>query len=378
MVSLKTRRLAVPMVVACAGVFAGSTTAHAQSGGLSVTPAALEHTAKRGTVGSLTLNNTTKETLKVTVTVRPWRQELFGNVVIDTRTTLSKYVRATSTVLHDRRGRQASRVLQDAPRHRQRLALRRRRRRRQAHQHQGPQGHHPELPPDLEDPPQRAASKKQVPPAWPAAPRSAPASSSSRSATSATRSTRSPPPTRSPAPRGRSGTAKAIAALPGKLVGLNLGAARGMKKGRYTVTAKVTQAGRTVNASPRFTHPLAALSASREPVLREAEDRPALAVEDPVAMSVSRRAGAGCAGRRRSRSRACGPASGSRPRSPRRRTFTRGSATPASCSIARNADLVAAARAGAAVEVVARSRVRADRGGGGRWRGRSRPARRAG
>src|SRR6185436_4873626 len=97
MMSVKTRRLAVPMVVACAGVLGSAATANAQSGGLSVTPAALEHTAKRGTVGSLTLNNTTKETLKVTVVVRPWRQELFGNVVIDPRTTLSKYVRATTS-----------------------------------------------------------------------------------------------------------------------------------------------------------------------------------------------------------------------------------------------------------------------------------------
>ena len=44
MVSVKTRRLAVPMVVACAGVFAGSATRARAAGGLSVTPAALEHT----------------------------------------------------------------------------------------------------------------------------------------------------------------------------------------------------------------------------------------------------------------------------------------------------------------------------------------------
>ena len=164
MVSLKTRRLAVPMVLACAGVFAGATSAHAQSGGLSVTPAALEHTAKRGTVGSLTLNNTTKETLKVTVTVRPWRQELFGNVVVDARTTLSKYVRATTTAFTIGQGVKRPVTFKmlrgtgsgslygavDVD--------------RQAHQHQGPQGHHPELPPDLEDPPQRAELEEEVPP----------------------------------------------------------------------------------------------------------------------------------------------------------------------------------------------------------------------
>jgi hypothetical protein len=54
-------------------------------------------------------------------------------------------------------------------------------------------------------------------------------------------------------PSGRSGTMKAIAALPGKLIGLNLGATRGMKKGRYNVAATVTQAGRKVVARTSFT-----------------------------------------------------------------------------------------------------------------------------
>ena len=47
-----------------------------------------------GSVGSLTLNNTTRETLRVTVRVRPWRQELSGRVFTDDRSTLSRYVRA--------------------------------------------------------------------------------------------------------------------------------------------------------------------------------------------------------------------------------------------------------------------------------------------
>ena len=42
MVSVKTRRLAVPVVVACVGVLGSATAAHAQSGGLSVTPASLQ------------------------------------------------------------------------------------------------------------------------------------------------------------------------------------------------------------------------------------------------------------------------------------------------------------------------------------------------
>ena len=50
-------------------------------------------------------------------------------------------------------------------------------------------------------------------------------------------------------PSGRNGTTRAT----GKLIGVNLGAARAMRKGRYTVTARVTQAGRTVNARSSFT-----------------------------------------------------------------------------------------------------------------------------
>ena len=62
------------------GCARGAATAHA-AGGLSVTPASLENRAKLGTVGSLTLNNTTKESLRVTVNVRPWRQQLNGRVL---------------------------------------------------------------------------------------------------------------------------------------------------------------------------------------------------------------------------------------------------------------------------------------------------------
>src|SRR4051794_13035972 len=103
MVAVKTRRLAAPVVVACAGMLGTATTAHA-AGGLSVTPAVLEHTMKRGTVGSMTLNNTTNETLRVTVTVRPWRQQLDGTVIGDMRSTLTRYVHATHRAFTIRAG----------------------------------------------------------------------------------------------------------------------------------------------------------------------------------------------------------------------------------------------------------------------------------
>ena len=252
MVSVKTRRVAVPMVLACAGVLAGSTTAHAQSGGLSVTPAALEHTARRGTVGSLTLNNTTKETLKVTVTVRPWRQELFGNVVIDMRSTLSKYVRATSRSFRIGRGAKRPvtfRMLRGTGSGSLYGAV------------------------DVLGKPTNTKGRKGIIPNYRLISKirlnAATKKRKYRIKTGGAqvRSGVVVLPVRNlgntidpiaasysiSGPSGRRGSAKAVAALPGKLVGLNLGASRGMKKGRYTVTAKVTQAGRSVNTRSWFT-----------------------------------------------------------------------------------------------------------------------------
>src|SRR3954462_15682123 len=90
----RTRRFAVP-VVACLGVLGVCSSPAFADGGLSVTPAVLEHRAQLGGVGSYTLNNTTRETLRVTVTVRPWRQQLNGTVVADPRANLTRYVRST-------------------------------------------------------------------------------------------------------------------------------------------------------------------------------------------------------------------------------------------------------------------------------------------
>jgi hypothetical protein len=252
MVSVKTRRLAVPMVVACAGVLASAATANAQSGGLSVTPAALEHTARRGTVGSLTLANTTRETLKVTIVVRPWRQELFGNVIVDSRTTLSKYVRATSrsfTIGAGVKRPVSFRMLRGTGSGSLYGAV------------------------DIVGKPTNTKGRKGIIPNYRLISKirlnAAKSKQKYRLKTGGAQvrsgvvvlPVRNLGNTIAPigatysisGPSGRNGTAKAIAALPGKLVGLNLGASRGMKKGRYTVAAKVTQAGRTVNARTSFT-----------------------------------------------------------------------------------------------------------------------------
>ena len=68
----------------------------AQQGGVEITPAMVEQTAKRGNVGSFTVKNTTRNTLRVTVTVRPWTQNrTTGAVAANLRASLSPYVRAS-------------------------------------------------------------------------------------------------------------------------------------------------------------------------------------------------------------------------------------------------------------------------------------------
>ena len=75
--------------------------AAAAAGGLSVTPAILEQTARSGASGTVTIANTSSRKLKVTVRARPWRQARSGAVAADRRRTLSRYttVRAGSFTL---------------------------------------------------------------------------------------------------------------------------------------------------------------------------------------------------------------------------------------------------------------------------------------
>jgi hypothetical protein len=68
----------------------------AQQGGVEITPAMVERTAKKGAVGSFTVKNSTKDTLRVTVTVRPWTQNrTTAAVQANLRASLSPYVRAS-------------------------------------------------------------------------------------------------------------------------------------------------------------------------------------------------------------------------------------------------------------------------------------------
>jgi hypothetical protein len=102
----RTRLAAGALGLAVAGTATGGVIARAddsapvarvaQQGGVSITPALVEKTAKRGTIGSVTVKNTTKDTLRITVNVRPWIQNrATGAVVLNTRATLAPYVRAS-------------------------------------------------------------------------------------------------------------------------------------------------------------------------------------------------------------------------------------------------------------------------------------------
>jgi hypothetical protein len=60
------------------------------AGGLSISPAVLEHRATVGPVGSVVVSNTASTALKVTVTPRPWIQSRSGAVSPDRRKTLGR------------------------------------------------------------------------------------------------------------------------------------------------------------------------------------------------------------------------------------------------------------------------------------------------
>ena len=76
-------------------------TAAQSGGGLSVSPAILETTARTGASGSVTITNTTSKKLKMSVRARPWRQSKTGAVAADRRKTLRTVsVSATSFTLN--------------------------------------------------------------------------------------------------------------------------------------------------------------------------------------------------------------------------------------------------------------------------------------
>lgn len=249
MVSVKARHLAAPLLVAGAGVLGSAPAAHA-AGGISVTPAVIENGAKRGTVGRMTLTNSTRETLRVTVTVRPWRQKLDGTVVADLRSNFTRYVKAGKRKFTLRAG--AKRTF--------RLKMRRRTRSGSLYGSV-----------DIFGKPTRTKGRKGIIPQYRLISklRLNPTRKRYKLRTGAVQvrggqvllPIRNLGNTIDPlagnfrisGPTSRSGNFKAVAALPGKLIALGAGASRGMRKGRYTLSATVTQAGRRTNVRSRFT-----------------------------------------------------------------------------------------------------------------------------
>jgi hypothetical protein len=62
--------------------------ADAAGGGLSITPAVIEHTAARGDSAPIMVINSTSQPLKITVTPRPWTQSRTGTVAANRHKTL--------------------------------------------------------------------------------------------------------------------------------------------------------------------------------------------------------------------------------------------------------------------------------------------------
>ena len=68
----------------------GAGQAFAAKGGLSVNPGILEHVAAPGSLGPLTVSNTTTHPMRVRLAMRPWRQARNGSVTPNPRKTLGK------------------------------------------------------------------------------------------------------------------------------------------------------------------------------------------------------------------------------------------------------------------------------------------------
>jgi hypothetical protein len=67
------------------------------AGGLSIAPAVLEQTARRGVSDTVEVVNSSNRKLAVTVAARPWRQSRTGTVAADRRRRLSRFVRLSDS-----------------------------------------------------------------------------------------------------------------------------------------------------------------------------------------------------------------------------------------------------------------------------------------
>ncbi len=91
-----TMKRTFPLAIAAA-LLAGVALPQAlAAGGLSISPAIVEHLARPGTVGSIEVKNSTSTPLAITVAARPWRQARSGAVAPNRRRTLAKQVRVSA------------------------------------------------------------------------------------------------------------------------------------------------------------------------------------------------------------------------------------------------------------------------------------------
>jgi hypothetical protein len=95
--ALAVAGLATGAVIAQAASRAPVARAAPANGGISLRPETVEHVARDGRVGRITVKNTTKGTLTMWINVRPWLQNrMTGNVLPNYRVNLSPYVRAST------------------------------------------------------------------------------------------------------------------------------------------------------------------------------------------------------------------------------------------------------------------------------------------
>lgn len=107
--------LAATAAIACgaAAIAAASTTA---AGGLSISPAIVEHQATPGAVGQLRVNNATNRTISVRVRARPWVQARSGAVETNNNKTLPQLrLGATSFTLAPGTARTVTATLLERP-----------------------------------------------------------------------------------------------------------------------------------------------------------------------------------------------------------------------------------------------------------------------
>jgi hypothetical protein len=118
----RSRHAAGALVLAAVGLATGGVIAQADdaaprakaaAGGISLTPDTVAGTARNGTIGTVTIKNTTNEVLKVTVRVRPWIQNrVNGAVARNPKVSLSRYMTASSPSFNLAPGSRPVRIVQ--------------------------------------------------------------------------------------------------------------------------------------------------------------------------------------------------------------------------------------------------------------------------